>query len=51
MANSFFFVRRCQNLRIFSCVNEQKNVFNAFVRKLGSFWHSWGFKTLVSLAF
>jgi hypothetical protein len=31
---------------------EQKNVvFNSFVRKLGLFWHSWAFKTLVSLAF
>jgi hypothetical protein len=77
-----FFVRHCQNLRIFSYVNgfcemsqlvktrrqanfkgfkrfgafeglvEQKNVvFNSFVCKLGLFWHSWAFKTLVSLAF
>jgi hypothetical protein len=31
---------------------EQKNiVFNSFVCKLGSLWHSWAFKTLVSLAF
>jgi hypothetical protein len=31
---------------------EQKNVvFNSFVCKLGLFWHSWAFKTLVSLAF
>jgi hypothetical protein len=74
-----FFVRHCQNLRIFFCVKdfdkrqlvktkrqanfkdfkrfeafkglvEQKNlVFNSFVCKLGLFWHSWGFKTLVSL--
>jgi hypothetical protein len=30
---------------------EQKNVvFNSFVCKLGLFWHSWAFKTLVSLA-
>jgi hypothetical protein len=27
---------------------EQKNVvFNSFVCKLGLFWHSWAFKTLV----
>jgi hypothetical protein len=33
-------------------VVEQKNVvFNSFVCKLGLFWHSWAFKTLVSLAF
>jgi hypothetical protein len=31
---------------------EQKNgVFNSFVSKLGFFWHSRAFKTLVSLAF
>jgi hypothetical protein len=31
---------------------EQKNlVFNSFVCQLGPFWHSWAFKTLVSLAF
>jgi hypothetical protein len=31
---------------------EQKNVvFNSFVCKLGLRWHSWAFKTLVSLAF
>jgi hypothetical protein len=31
---------------------EQKNVvFNSFVCKLDLFWHSWAFKTLVSLAF
>jgi hypothetical protein len=32
---------------------EQKNVvFNSFVCKLGLFfWHSWAFKTLLSLAF
>jgi hypothetical protein len=31
---------------------EQKNVvFNSFLCKLGLFWHSWAFKTLVSLAF
>jgi hypothetical protein len=31
---------------------EQKNVvFNSFVCKLCLFWHSWAFKTLVSLAF
>jgi hypothetical protein len=31
---------------------EQKHVvFNSFVCKLGVFWHSWPFKTLVSLAF
>jgi hypothetical protein len=31
---------------------EPKNVvFNSFVCKLGLFWHSWAFKTLVSLAF
>jgi hypothetical protein len=31
---------------------EQRNVvFNSFVCKLGLFWHSWAFKTLVSLAF
>jgi hypothetical protein len=30
---------------------EQKNVvFNSFVCKLGLFWYSWAFKTLVSLA-
>jgi hypothetical protein len=29
---------------------EQKNVvFNSFVCKLGSLWHSWAFKTLVLL--
>jgi hypothetical protein len=33
-------------------VVEQKNVvFKSFVCKLGLFWHSWAFKTLVSLAF
>jgi hypothetical protein len=32
--------------------SNQKNViFNLFVCKLGSLWHSWAFKTLVSLAF
>jgi hypothetical protein len=31
---------------------EQKNVvFNSFMCKLGLFWHSLAFKTLVSLAF
>jgi hypothetical protein len=30
---------------------EQKNVFISFVCKLGLFWHSWAFKTVVSLAF
>jgi hypothetical protein len=31
---------------------EQKNVvFNSFLCKLDYFWHSWPFKTLVSLAF
>jgi hypothetical protein len=31
---------------------EQKNVvFNSFACKLGLFWHSWAFKTLVPLAF
>jgi hypothetical protein len=31
---------------------KQKNVvFNSFVCKLGLFWHSCAFKTLVSLAF
>jgi hypothetical protein len=31
---------------------EQKNVvFNSFLCKLGLVWHSWAFKTLVSLAF
>jgi hypothetical protein len=31
---------------------EQKNVvFNSFVCKLGSFWHSWAFKTLFPLSF
>jgi hypothetical protein len=37
---------------VFKGLVEQKNVvFNSFVCKLGSFWHSWAFKTLVSLAF
>jgi hypothetical protein len=36
----------------FKALVEQKNVvFNSFVCKLGLFWHSWAFKTLVSLAF
>jgi hypothetical protein len=31
---------------------EPKNVvFNSFVCKLGLFWHSWAFKTLVSLVY
>jgi hypothetical protein len=33
-------------------VEQKKNVvFNLFVCKLGLFWHSWAFKSLVSLAF
>jgi hypothetical protein len=37
---------------VFKGLVEQKNVvFNSFVCKLGLFWHSWAFKTLVSLAF
>jgi hypothetical protein len=36
----------------FMGVVEQKNfVLNSFVCKLGLFWQSWAFKTLVSLAF
>jgi hypothetical protein len=30
---------------------EQKNVFNSFVCKLGLFWHSWAFKTLINYYF
>jgi hypothetical protein len=31
-------------------VEQKKNVvFNSFVCQLGIFWHSWAFKTLVSL--
>jgi hypothetical protein len=37
---------------VFKGLVEQKNVvFNSFVCKLGLFWHSLAFKTLVSLAF
>jgi hypothetical protein len=50
--------KRQANLKDFKCFGafkglvEQKNVvFNSFVCKLGLFWHSWAFKTLVSLAF
>jgi hypothetical protein len=31
-------------------VKQKTVVFNSLVCKLGSFWHSWVFKTLVSLA-
>jgi hypothetical protein len=31
--------------------NKKNVVFNSFVCKLDLFWHSWAFKTLVSLAF
>jgi hypothetical protein len=36
----------------FKGVVEQKNVvYDSFLCKLDFFWHSWAFKTLVSLAF
>jgi hypothetical protein len=36
---------------VFKGLVEQKNVvFNSFVCKLGSLWHSWPFKTRVFLA-
>jgi hypothetical protein len=31
-------------------VEQQNVVFNSFVCKLALFWHSWAFKTLISLA-
>jgi hypothetical protein len=41
-----------QRFGAFKGLVEQKNVvFNSFVCKLGLFWHSWAFKTVVSLAF
>jgi hypothetical protein len=41
-----------RRFRAFKGLVEQKNVvFNSFVCKLGLFWYSWAFKTLVSLAF
>jgi hypothetical protein len=41
-----------KDVKRFGAFNEQENVvFNSFVGKLDSLWHSWVFKTLVSLAF
>jgi hypothetical protein len=50
--------KRQANLKVLSDLeplrgssNKKNVVFNSFVCKLGLFWHSWAFKTLVSLAF
>jgi hypothetical protein len=41
-----------QRFGAFGGLVEQKNVvFNLFLCNLGFFWHSWTFKTLVSLEF
>jgi hypothetical protein len=38
-----------KRFEVFKGLIEQKNVFNSFVCKLDLSWHSWAFKTLVSL--